>query len=129
MAYLTKLRGTLTGLVTYKGNPVVVGTVVAHCSDGVRRTATLDSQGRYTIEGIPHGKVQVGVISRDPTRGMLRQLKMAKASDRLPEEDRETDRPGVSGKWFATSTSYEDPRWSGLETTVEGMTEFPINLQ
>src|SRR5215510_9764913 len=74
-------RGTLMGTVAFNGKPVVIGTVIANCADGLQRSARIDGQGGYLIENVPQGKVQVGVISRDPSKSILRQQKMSSASD------------------------------------------------
>lgn len=128
-ALLSPSRGTVTGRVTSKGKPVVVGTVVAIAHDGTMRAADLDAQGRYTIEGIRAGKVQLGVISRDPAKSQQRLEKLAASNERLTIQDRGFGRAGNSKAWFAVPPRYEDPRSSGLETKLKGTIEFNIELQ
>lgn len=122
-------RGRLMGRVAFNGKPIVIGTVIANCADGLQRSARIDGQGAYVIENIPQGKVQVGVISRDPAKSILRQQKMNNASNRLPNDDHTVVLQIQGGKWVSIPANYEDPRSSGLETVVKGTTEYLIELR
>jgi len=128
VAFIGSGRGSLIGQVTFLGKPVTVGHVVVLAEDGSYHSGDIDAHGKFTIEKIPGGKVQLGVISRDPAQMLLRQVKLAQSSDRLPAEDRTAARSGISGKWIALPVQYEDPRTSALETFIKGTTEFHIEL-
>jgi hypothetical protein len=129
VAFMGPSRGTLTGQVSFLGKPVSVGHVIAIAADGSMHSGSIDGRGQYVIAKIPGGKVQLGVVSRDPAQTLLRQVRLAQGSDRLPPEDRTAARSGMAGKWIALPIQYEDPRSSGIETFIKGSTEFHIELR
>src|SRR4051812_10074770 len=57
---------TLTGKVTYQGNPVVSGSVIVLGADGTARSGVIQPDGTYAVEGVPRGPVRIGVLSPDP---------------------------------------------------------------
>ena len=117
----------LTGRVTFRGRPVVVGTVIAVTADGTIHRAKLDPESRYDLTGLPNGSVRLGVISHDPSRALLKQQKIAARSDRVSAEDRgPTAEPA---RWFALPVLYEDPQKSGLEVETKGPQKFDIELR
>jgi len=76
---------------------------------------------------LPNGVVQLGVISHDPAKAILKQQKMAARSDRLTAEDRgPTTEPR---RWFAVPIQYEDPQKSGLEVNLKGAQTFDIEIR
>jgi hypothetical protein len=128
LAFRGSSTGTLTGRVTLSGKPVVVGTVVVLAADGSVRSAELDPQGNYAVEGVPQGKLQIGVISRDPTKARQRQQRLAASGDRLTHSDLCPAR-AASKSWFPVPVRYEDPHQSGLGVTLTGTTEYHVELQ
>ena len=60
---------TITGKVTCQGRPVRYGSVTFLSADKTVPSCAIESDGSYTIEGVPTGVVQVGVASPDPSRG------------------------------------------------------------
>ena len=59
----------ITGKVTYQGRPVVHGSVTFLSADKTARSGVIEADGSYAVEGVPSGTVQIGVTSRDPSRG------------------------------------------------------------
>jgi hypothetical protein len=55
--------GTVTGKVTFNGQPVTSGSVVFHGADGRVDSGLLDTQGNYTITRAPVGTVKVAVMA------------------------------------------------------------------
>src|SRR5690349_503951 len=65
---------TVSGKVSYKGRPVVSGSVIVLNPDGTARTGVILPDGSYTVEGVSRGLVKIGVLSPDPahTRSILK---------------------------------------------------------
>ena len=61
-------HGKLSGRVTFAGKPVAAGIVVAVAADGSAKSSVTDADGWYSLDGVTNGKVQFGVISRDPAK-------------------------------------------------------------
>ena len=59
----------VTGKVTYQGRPVVYGSVTFLSADKTARSGAIQADGSYAVEDVPSGTVQIGVTSRDPSRG------------------------------------------------------------
>src|SRR5205823_14560750 len=59
-------KGTVSGKVTYKGKPVVWGTVSAVASDNVQYAAPITPQGTYSIPKRPGRPVRLTVSSPNP---------------------------------------------------------------
>ena len=60
----------VTGKVSYQGRPVTYGSVIF--IDGTKaagRMGVIGADGSYTVEGVTPGNVEIGVISRDPSKG------------------------------------------------------------
>ena len=127
LAFRGSGKNTLTGRVMYRGQPVLVGTVVAVAADGTARSAKLDAEGRYEVTGLPNGLVRLGVISHDPAKSLLKQQKIAARSDRLTAGDRgPTAEPR---RWFAVPMHYEDPQNSGFEVILKGAQALDIEMR
>ena len=60
---------TVAGKVTYQGRPVIHGSVIFLSADKTARSAAIQPDGSYTVKSVPAGKVAIGVISRDPSKG------------------------------------------------------------
>src|SRR5262249_57929125 len=52
---------TVTGTVTYQGQPVPGGSVVLYCEDKQIVRGLIGVDGRYTIPNVPHGRAVVTV--------------------------------------------------------------------
>ena len=59
---------TVSGTVTYRGEPLTSGYVVFYDSNGQTASGRLDAAGQYTVYKAPVGEVKVAVFSIDPTR-------------------------------------------------------------
>src|SRR5947209_19688235 len=53
---------TVSGRVTYRGQPVRIGTVLVEGRDGIARTAAI-TDGAYEVPGVPVGPCRVAVLS------------------------------------------------------------------
>jgi hypothetical protein len=53
--------GTVSGTVTYNGQPVPVGTISFLAEDGRSMTGELKSDGTYKVDKVPTGKNKVAV--------------------------------------------------------------------
>ena len=96
----------VAGKVTYQGRPVVYGSVTFLSADKTARSGVIEPDGSYAVEGVPSGTVQIGVTSRDPSRGhtVLR--------------DGRRVRPDKVEGWFPLPAKFESPQGSGLSFTV-----------
>ena len=54
--------GTVSGRVTYRGQPVRFGTVLVEGRDGIARTAAI-TDGTYEVPGVPVGPCRVAVAT------------------------------------------------------------------
>jgi hypothetical protein len=59
-------KGNLTGKVTYKGKPLVYGTVLFVCSDNASVQAIIQPDGTYAANGLAVGDARVAVNSPNP---------------------------------------------------------------
>lgn len=128
LAFRGPAKGTIAGRVLCQGKPVVVGTIVVLAGDGKLRAVPIEPDGSYQVVGVPRGKVQLGVISRDPAKIQERYSKLT-PTDRLANDDRVNPQLSDKKKWFPVPKQYEDPHYSGLETTLAGQANFDIELR
>jgi hypothetical protein len=113
-------RGNVSGKVTFKGKPVVFGTVLIHGRDGLRQ-GNIERDGSYTVRGVKVGDARISVNSPNPKGIQLYPNKNPKF--------KQEPYPDVPG-WFAIPKKYEDVASSGLTTTVRGGSNtFDIELQ
>lgn len=59
-------QGDISGTVTYKGKPVVTGSVTFYGPDKVAHIGAIDEQGNYKVAGVPTGTAEIAVASPDP---------------------------------------------------------------
>lgn len=105
--------GTLSGKVTYQGKPVVYGTVLVRCADGLQRTGNIEPDGSYAVLNVPAGPVKIGVESPQPpapAAGGRTSRPGSKAASPPPTVDR--------SKWVKLPDDAADPEKSGIATTV-----------
>lgn len=93
-------RGDVTGKVTYKGKPLVFGTVQFEASDKSFKQGTINEDGTYSIQGVPVGDANVAVNSPNPKSGDFQPL----IRDGQPPPPPRPEYPG----WFAIPTEYQD---------------------
>jgi hypothetical protein len=114
-------RGDVSGKVTYKGKPLVYGTVLFVGSDKGSVQGIIQSDGTYSAPGLSVGEAQVAVSSPNPkVIGSMANFKDPKKRPKPLEV------PG----WFAIPAHYGDSITSKLTFTVQGGSNtFDIDLQ
>jgi hypothetical protein len=118
LAALTGCGGSakLTGKVTYKGQPVLSGTVTVLNEDGTAASGVIQPDGTYAVEGVKRGRVKIGVVSPDPARARSI-LKKAENKDAKDKDHHGHTIPGTGG-WFPLPPELGDPEKSGIELVV-----------
>jgi hypothetical protein len=117
-------KGELSGKVSYKGKPLVYGSVLLIGSDSKPRTTWIQTDGTYRFEDVPAGQAKLAVYSPDPakqTAPRKRGQTGKPAVRQLPAVDRPTARqlPAVDRtKWFAIPDTYSEVNHSGLSVTI-----------
>jgi hypothetical protein len=134
--------GTLTGKVSFQGQPVPAGQVTLLGPDGRAATGRIDSDGTYTIPGAPLGPVTILVDSRpSPSVVLPRSPQKAEARKKTgpgkaklgpaPGSQQEGPRrvPPVA-RYVPIPTRYSDPEKSALTCVVrKGVQSYDINLK
>src|SRR6185437_6834405 len=70
-------RGTLTGTVSYLGNPVPSGSILLITSDSeYKATAWIQKDGTYKFTGVPRGEVKLDVFERARSPGTAGMIQM-----------------------------------------------------
>jgi hypothetical protein len=114
-------RGTVTGTVKYKGEPVPSGQVLFYGAGDQSAIATINADGSYTATNVPLGPVKVALAMPPSTEGMEKAAKVMKKrfgkGNAYPE--------GV--KTVSLPKKYADPAHSGLGLTVNAGAQ-PFNI-
>jgi hypothetical protein len=137
-------RGNVSGKVTFRGRPVMIGSVVMIAKDEKPVTGRLEEDGSYSLKDVPVGEVQVGVVSRDPdiaanrARAMSMIAKYA-AKRKAAGKDNARDMPRLEAspasarakrKWVRLPKDVEFPDRSGITTTIQrGDNTFDVDLK
>jgi hypothetical protein len=107
-------KGSLSGVVKYKGEPVVSGIVTAVGSDGAPRSARIQPDGRYEIPGLPTGKIRIAVESPDPREAEgseggegAKKPKVIKGWRKLPDKYTKVDSSGLDFDLRSGSNSHD----------------------
>lgn len=122
-----KPTGDLSGKVTYKGKPVVLGTVTVYDSEKKAYQGGID-QGSYTVKNVPEGSVEIIVMSPNPggTADAIAEDPRRPKRDTRPGEEKAAPVVG----WMALPKKYEDTKTSPLKTTVKaGPNPFDLELK
>jgi hypothetical protein len=113
--------------VTYQGRPVRYGAVTFVGADKKTfRSAVIEADGSYAVEGVPRGTVGVGVVSRDPAKS-----RTAVPGGRPPNSSHKSigSQEAATEGWFPLQAKYESPG-GGLTLTVgSGHVNFDIDLK
>ena len=111
--------GVLTGRVTFQDKQLQQGTVLVASSRGSVHSGVIQSDGTYTIPGIPVGAAKIAVNCPDP-----REVKVIprKKEEKVPAAD--------ISKWVAIPEKYADPEKSGLLIDIKpGTNTLQIDLK
>lgn len=119
--------GPIKGKVTYQGKPVVWGSITLIGSDGVPYESMLETDGSFTVKGMPPGTAKVGVVSSNPEN----QGRPAAVKDERPvQQEAAPDRPKpAKGTWFPLPDKFGDPLTSGVTATVASGQSLTIDLK
>jgi len=106
---------TLEGTVRYGDQTVAVGLVIVQNDKGSAQ-GFIDDEGRYKLENVPIGEVNVAV-NTDAGKGQLRSRSMAQTKGKTAALPKVIDLPA----------KFQNPGQSGIKTTVnKGANEFNI---
>ena len=115
-------KATVTGKVTYRGQPVPNGTVAFFGPNGQVASAPLGPDGNYEATGVPLGEVKVTVTT--PVPGPSAQQMAKNPMVKIKKVD-----VAALEKTVSVPTKYSLPGTSGLGLTVsEGSQPFNIEL-
>jgi hypothetical protein len=115
-------RGDVSGKVSYKGKALVFGTVQLEAADKTFHQANIESDGSYSIPGVPVGEARVAVSSANPQSSRFQPLVRGERPPPPP-------RPPVPG-WFPIPEQYEDINKSRLTYSVKsGANTYDIDLK
>jgi hypothetical protein len=114
--------GDVSGKVTYKGKPLVWGTVQFEGSDNLVKQGNIEGDGTYCISGVATGEAKVAVSSINPKSS---DFQVRQAEGRPPPKPR----PEVKG-WFPIPEKYDTPFKSGLTYSIKaGDNKIDIELK
>ena len=115
-------KGDVSGKVTYKGKPLVWGTVQFEGSDHLVQQGNINGDGTYTVRGVATGEAKAAVSSINPKSS---DFQVRQAEGGPPPKPR----PEVKG-WFPIPEKYDTPFKSGLTYTINrGENKIDIELK
>jgi hypothetical protein len=115
-------KGDVSGRVTYKGKPLVWGTVQFEGSDRIVKQGNINPDGTYSVRGVATGEAKVAVSSINPKSS---DFQVRQAEGGPPPKPR----PEVKG-WFPIPEKYDTPYKSGLTYPIKrGANEIDIELK
>lgn len=119
---------TITGTVTYNGEPLTAGYVAFYDTNGQTASGRIDAAGHYTVYKAPVGDLKAAVFTVDPTAkppvGFTKKKQSggvyeeAMAKSKRGSENGMTE-PAQAGKFVAIPPRYKDPEQSGLTFNVK----------
>jgi hypothetical protein len=111
---------TVTGKVTYKGEPVTSGSVVFYGDNGKVDSGLLDADGSYTIGRAPVGVVKVAVLASMEAKASQGGKPLGPPLGKgKPKKGYEEVKPSPEKVLKSTIPErYKDPQTSGLIYTV-----------
>jgi hypothetical protein len=105
-------KGDVSGKVTYRGKPLVYGTVLFDGGDGGTVQAMIQSDGSYSARGVTTGEAHVAVNSPDP-KSIASHAHFKDPAKQPPPP------PDVPG-WFEIPPKYSATTTSGLTCPIKG---------
>jgi hypothetical protein len=106
---------SVTGTVTFKGEPVTSGAVTFYGPGGRVDSSQIDENGKYAVAKAPVGEVKVTVVSAAPRRGG----DVPKGKEVPEHPGRSKSSPPKAGKAVPIPGKYKDPESSGLSYTLK----------
>jgi hypothetical protein len=117
-------KGDVGGKVSYKGKPLVWGTVTFEGKDGGLHHCNIDKDGSYSVSGVSLGEAKVAVSSINPKSSDFVAIQREGSTKPKPPP-----RPAVTG-WFPIPEKYDTPHKSGLVYTIKtGENKIDIELE
>jgi hypothetical protein len=111
-------RGDVSGTVTYRGKPVVYGSVMFVGADNLPIIGRIQPDGTYMAFGVLGGDNRIAVNSPEP-----------EPPERPSEAGSRQPLPFDRSLWFVIPERYGDPRASGISISVtRGSNSFDIKL-
>jgi len=107
---------TLSGTVSFKGQPLPSGTILFHAPDGRVEHSLITEEGHYMIDNAPLGAVRITVQAHAPAPSGI-PSRGKPPSVALPEPPRQAKDPS-DGKFIHNPAKYLDPAKSGLTYMV-----------
>ena len=110
---------TVTGSVSYKGEPLTAGSVSFHLKDGANFSAGITSDGTYTAAQVPAGEAVITVETESAnTNRPQMTYGGARGKDKMMTS-KPRDMPTVQGKYRPIPRNYADPAKSPLKETIK----------
>lgn len=130
-------RTTVSGTVTYKGQPVTGGTITFVAGPGVSGGGLIRGDGTFFASGVPVGKVKVAVQTSGLKTSAATPTAPAGTGDSankagsVPDWVTKTGGPttGVPTKYVELPVDYESADSSGIEVTVEESKALTVTLE
>lgn len=135
-------QGEVHGLVKYQGKVVSLGSVVMVGGNRIPVVGRIESDGTYSVKGVPAGMVHIAVVSPNPAgvansvlRSPLRwkgpaNLKTKIGRQTAQNDETETIAKAARAKWFPLPKKYEDPDTSEITAEIHrGANTFDIELR
>jgi hypothetical protein len=125
-------KGTISGRVIYKGQPLPSGAVAFYGAGNSVRTTQIDAQGNYSVTGVPAGPAKVCVITvpsgTAPVSGAAGKMDPSKMGA-SPDVTSGTGTP-TAPKYVPIPQKYKDPGTTDLDYTVTpGSQSWDIELK
>jgi hypothetical protein len=119
---------TISGTVTYKGEPLTAGYVAFYDTNGQTASGRIEADGHYTVYKAPVGELKAAVFTVDLTAKPPVGFTKKKQPGGVYEEAMAKSKRGSAnamteaaqaGKFIAIPARYKDPEQSGLTFTVK----------
>jgi hypothetical protein len=121
--------GTVTGQVTFNGQPLPLGTITFHAEQGDHEVSNaLIRDGSYSVDGVRAGPTKVTVVTVDTAQVGAPPTEAGGARDKGDGLKPAPKKP--SSNFVALPKHYGDPNNSGLSLEVhQGTQTFNVELK